>query len=49
MGDIKYVIPHQPSIRILMKTAEILGVSFDSFLQIWIDMPTRQVGRFQYY
>ena len=32
MSDIKYVIPHQPSIRILMKTAEILGVSFDKFL-----------------
>ena len=30
--DIKYVIPHQPSIGILKKTAEILGTDFSKFL-----------------
>jgi 3-oxoacyl-[acyl-carrier-protein] synthase-3 len=30
--DIKYVIPHQPSIGILKKTAKILGTDFSKFL-----------------
>lgn len=30
--DIKYLIPHQPSIRILQKTAEILGLPWEKVL-----------------
>lgn len=32
MDDIKYVIPHQPSIGILKKTAEVLETDFSKFL-----------------
>ncbi|MDA9826420.1 ketoacyl-ACP synthase III [Porticoccaceae bacterium] len=32
IDDIKYVIPHQPSIGILKKTAEIIGADFSKFL-----------------
>jgi 3-oxoacyl-[acyl-carrier-protein] synthase III len=32
IADIKYVIPHQPSIGILKKTAEIIGADFSKFL-----------------
>jgi 3-oxoacyl-[acyl-carrier-protein] synthase-3 len=29
LDDVNYFIPHQPSIRILKKTAEILGIPFE--------------------
>jgi 3-oxoacyl-[acyl-carrier-protein] synthase-3 len=29
ISDVDYLIPHQPSIRILKKTAEILGLPFE--------------------
>jgi len=32
ISDIKYVVPHQPSIGILKKTAEIIGADFSKFL-----------------
>jgi 3-oxoacyl-[acyl-carrier-protein] synthase-3 len=32
IDDIKYMIPHQPSIRILKKTAEIIGLPFDKVM-----------------
>jgi 3-oxoacyl-[acyl-carrier-protein] synthase III len=32
LDDVKYIIPHQPSIGVLKETAKRLGVSFDKFL-----------------
>ena len=31
-GDIDFLIPHQPSIRILQKTAEILGLPWEKVM-----------------
>ena len=32
LSDIKYIIPHQPSINILKETAKVLGIPFDRIL-----------------